>query len=240
MQQLVNSVMGGNGLVVTMASGGGVYADVADHCGNFNAAVTLDQINYGGMTVGPINAKMATESAVSPAYLDVLGGAVSTAGAPTGAGGQIMPISDFYGYIIDLAFRTNAVDSWLKLQPTAVDRIYNGNEANEDTMGGGSAMIFKSADTNFTAARMIELMKHLRAAGVQIEALVEYTALVQQGDQTQAQRKNLLLEQREQLERRIAEMQQSLERLNKRLEWYDRCEGCTISHIRKLEQQRKG
>jgi len=95
-------------------------------------------------------------------------------------------------------------------------------------------------DYDEASCKWIELMKHLRAAGVQIEALVEYTALVQQGDQTQAQRKTLLLEQREQLERRIAEMQQSLERLNKRLEWYDRCEGCTISHIRKLEQQRKG
>ena len=39
----------------------------------------------------------------------------------------------------------------------------------------------------------IELMKCLRAAGVQIEALVEYTALAQQGDDTQAQRKMILL-----------------------------------------------
>ena len=95
-------------------------------------------------------------------------------------------------------------------------------------------------DYDEASCKWIELMKHLRAAGVQIEALVEYTALVQQGDETQAQRKNLLMEQRKQLEARIAEMQQSLERLDKRREWYDRCEGCTISHIRKLEQQRKG
>lgn len=95
-------------------------------------------------------------------------------------------------------------------------------------------------DYDEASCKWIELMKHLRAAGVQIEALVEYTALVQQGDETQAQRKNLLMEQRKQLEARIEEMQQSLERLDKRLEWYDRCEGCTISHIRKLEQQRKG
>ena len=83
-------------------------------------------------------------------------------------------------------------------------------------------------------------MKCLRAAGMQIEALVEYTALAQQGDSTQAQRKAILLEQREQLEGRIAEMQQSLDRLNKKIEWYDRCEGCTINRIRELEQQRKG
>ena len=95
-------------------------------------------------------------------------------------------------------------------------------------------------DYDEASCKWIEMMKHLRAAGVQIEALEEYTALVQQGDETQAQRKNLLMEQRKQLEARIAEMQQSLERLDKRLEWYDRCEGCTISHIRKLEQQRKG
>ena len=95
-------------------------------------------------------------------------------------------------------------------------------------------------DYDEASCKWIELMKHLRAAGVQSEALVEYTALVQQGDETQAQRKNLLMEQRKQLEARIAEMQQSLERLDKRLEWYDRCEGCTISHIRKLERQRKG
>lgn len=95
-------------------------------------------------------------------------------------------------------------------------------------------------DYDEAACKWVELMKCLRAAGVQIEALVEYTALAQQGDSTQAQRKAILLEQREQLEGRITEMQQSLDRLNKKIEWYDRCEGCTINRIRELEQQRKG
>lgn len=95
-------------------------------------------------------------------------------------------------------------------------------------------------DYDEAACKWVELMKCLRAAGVQIEALVEYTALAQQGDSTQAQRKAILLEQRAQLEGRIAEMQQSLDRLNKKIEWYDRCEGCTINRIRELEQQRKG
>ena len=95
-------------------------------------------------------------------------------------------------------------------------------------------------DYDEAACKWVELMKCLRAAGVQIEALMEYTALAQQGDSTQAQRKAILLEQREQLEGRIAEMQQSLDRLNKKIEWYDRCEGCTINRIRELEQKRKG
>ena len=42
----------------------------------------------------------------------------------------------------------------------------------------------------------IKLMKCLRAAGVQIEALVEYTALAQQGEATRSQRKALLMAQR--------------------------------------------
>ena len=35
-------------------------------------------------------------------------------------------------------------------------------------------------DYDEASCKWIELMKHLRAAGVQIEALVEYTALAQQ------------------------------------------------------------
>ena len=86
----------------------------------------------------------------------------------------------------------------------------------------------------------IKLMKCLRAAGVQIDALVEYTALAQQGDQTQAQRKAILVEQRAQLEARIREMQSSLELLNKKIEHYDQFDGCTMQRIRQNEQQRTG
>lgn len=86
----------------------------------------------------------------------------------------------------------------------------------------------------------IKLMKCLRAAGVQIEALVEYTALAQQGDQTRGQRKEILMEQRTQLEGRIAEMQQSLEILNRKIEHYDQFDGYTMQRIRQGEQLRKG
>ena len=67
----------------------------------------------------------------------------------------------------------------------------------------------------------VELMKCMRAAGVQIEALIEYVALFQQGDETLDARKNLLLEQREQLTARMAEMQASLDRLNLKIENYE-------------------
>ena len=69
----------------------------------------------------------------------------------------------------------------------------------------------------------IQLMKCMRAAGVQIEALIEYVDLFRQGDATIGARKALLLEQRDQLEERIATMQQTLERLNHKIENYGNC-----------------
>lgn len=67
----------------------------------------------------------------------------------------------------------------------------------------------------------IELMKCMRAAGVQIEALIQYVALYQQGDSTLDARRALLAEQREQLTQRIEDMQKSLDRLNYKIELYD-------------------
>ena len=67
------------------------------------------------------------------------------------------------------------------------------------------------------SCQWIELMKCMRGAGVQIEALIEYVALFQQGDATLEARKALLMEQREQLMARMAEMQSSLDRLNEKI-----------------------
>ena len=66
-----------------------------------------------------------------------------------------------------------------------------------------------------------EMMKCMRAAGVQIEALIEYVALFQQGDATIDARKAILIEQREQLIERMADMQRSLDRLNDKIDRYD-------------------
>lgn len=67
----------------------------------------------------------------------------------------------------------------------------------------------------------IELMKCMRGAGVQIEALIEYVALFQQGDETINARKALLIEQRDQLMERMADMQRSLDRLNDKIDRYE-------------------
>ena len=56
----------------------------------------------------------------------------------------------------------------------------------------------------------------------QIEALIEYVALFQKGDETIDARKALLIEQRHQLQERMKEMQLSLDRLNQKIDKYEK------------------
>lgn len=76
-------------------------------------------------------------------------------------------------------------------------------------------------DYDENSCRWIELMKCMRKAGVQIEALIEYVSLFQQGDSTVNARKMLLIEQRDQLLARMEEMQKSLDRLNQKIDRYE-------------------
>lgn len=76
-------------------------------------------------------------------------------------------------------------------------------------------------DYNETSCGWIELMKCMRKAGVQIEALIEYVELFQQGEHTAGARKEILLEQRRQLLLRMEDMKASLERLNQKIDRYE-------------------
>ena len=67
----------------------------------------------------------------------------------------------------------------------------------------------------------IEMMKCMRRAGVQIEALIEYVSLFRQGEDTADARKAILIEQRDQLVERMEDMQASLDRLNQKIENYE-------------------
>lgn len=69
--------------------------------------------------------------------------------------------------------------------------------------------------------KWIQLMKCMRKAGVQIEALVEYVALFEQGTETVNARKNILVEQRAQLLERMKDLQESLDLLDSKIEHYE-------------------
>ena len=70
--------------------------------------------------------------------------------------------------------------------------------------------------------RRVEFVKCMRSAGLPIEVLIDYMELIEQGDDTIEARKEILVEQRNLLETRIAEMQKTLDLLNHKIEIYEK------------------
>jgi MerR family transcriptional regulator, aldehyde-responsive regulator len=77
-------------------------------------------------------------------------------------------------------------------------------------------------DYNELDLRRVDFIKCMRSAGLPIEVLIEYVALVQKGDKTIEARKDILKEQRELLLARMNEMQKTLEILNHKIEVYEK------------------
>jgi DNA-binding transcriptional MerR regulator len=80
--------------------------------------------------------------------------------------------------------------------------------------------------------KRVEFIKCLRSAGLPIDVLIEYIALVQQGDDTIEARMEILKEQREKLAARMAEMQKTLDLLDYKIEVYE-------NRVLKREQELK-
>jgi len=78
--------------------------------------------------------------------------------------------------------------------------------------------------------KTVSFVKCMRSAGVQIEALTEYMTLLRRGDDTWEARKQILVEQRNQLNRKVEEMQRTLEILNKKIDGYE-------GKMRRIEQE---
>jgi len=76
-------------------------------------------------------------------------------------------------------------------------------------------------DYNELDLRRVDFVKCMRSAGLPIEVLIEYVALVQKGDKTIEARREILLEQRELLAARMKEMQKTLDILDHKIEVYE-------------------
>ncbi|MBU3201361.1 MerR family transcriptional regulator [Clostridium estertheticum] len=84
----------------------------------------------------------------------------------------------------------------------------------------------KSGIRDYTeeSCKWIELAKCMRLAGVPIEALIEYCVLTQQGDWTVTAREELLVEERRKLMEKMANMAKTLDRLNYKIDRYEKAE----------------
>ena len=160
MEELANSVMN-NGINITLEDGAGAYVEIAAHCGNYSANVTMTNVQAGGFKFESLTANMATNSTQDPKYLAGSLAQVTAVGEPSGASATANPMTEFYGFIIDLGFKTNAANSNLLLQTTPVDRIYKDNN-NEATQGKGSYMTYKATTTELTNDQVKGLMECIR------------------------------------------------------------------------------
>ena len=149
------------GVRVEMPDGSGVFAYIATVVGNYSAASEIS-ISFKGLTVTNMPSTMITTATVDPTMGNVLQ-AVQAAGTSAGA---TKTLSDTYGYMIDLAFRTNAVNSYLQLQTEGKQRVYSDSES-AATQGAGSSMTFKAV-TNAQGNALLKdeevksLMKSIR------------------------------------------------------------------------------
>ena len=71
------------------------------------------------------------------------------------------------------------------------------------------------------SCKRIEFIKCMRSAGVEIEILIEYMDLMEKGKNTVEARKKLLEEQREKLLEKQKNIEQTLKRLDYKIELYE-------------------
>ena len=162
------SLVSAGGLTLYVPSKSGVLSDIADYAGDYTAKVKVDKVSapVGGKTVTltDVDVTMRTQTGVQPVYLTNCSNALNRATVRDADGSSA--ITDFYGYAIDLAFRTNATKdgkatSSLLLQTEPENRVYEGDGENAVLQGGGSYMLFRNT-SGLSATKMLRLMSGIR------------------------------------------------------------------------------
>lgn len=140
----------------------GIFVAMANYVDSFSTPVVFEQLSYGGLTVNNVSVTMIVNATVQPAHLKVADDA-ATDYADGVFSSTANNIDSFYGFIVDMVFRTNAVDSSLLLQTDAIDRIYSDNTANPATMGGGSTMTYTATQASgYNVEQLKGLMGNIR------------------------------------------------------------------------------
>lgn len=150
-----------NAQAVIPGTDNGMYAKLAAFVGTYGSTFSAPvkfTYNESEQSVS-IKGTMTVEKPASPAdtYLQTAKTLATTDVEFKGSGSGAL--SELYGYIIDLAFRTNAAGSNLLLKTDAIDRVSSTNGTESKTMGGGSTMEFVHTfeETDFT--EMMEIVE---------------------------------------------------------------------------------
>ncbi|GKX65212.1 MerR family transcriptional regulator [Inconstantimicrobium mannanitabidum] len=86
----------------------------------------------------------------------------------------------------------------------------------------------------------IDFAMRFKRGGMPLEAIREYIQLAINGEETKPARKEILLEAKEDLEKKMAEIQESLDVINYKLDIYDKkCEPITIEMVNKWKEKQR-
>ena len=160
-------------LEVEMNQDSGIYADIAELAGDYNASglqikVTVGSLGNISVTVNMSTSVVAKDTTGTLPMIPKLN--VGSAPAAT-LDASVKPLlTDHYGYALDFGFRTNAAASELQLQTDEIQRVYSGDGAAtaDTTRGGGSYMEFRTSNTtNFSVEELRALMSALRVVFVE-------------------------------------------------------------------------
>ena len=81
----------------------------------------------------------------------------------------------------------------------------------------------KNGIRNYTEqdCRNVKFIKCMRRAGLPIEVLIEYVTLLEQGDETVEARRDILIEQRKELVKKMKEIKTTIDRLDYKIDRYE-------------------
>ena len=142
---------------IELTNGSGLFANVAKYAGTYEANLMVNGIKVDKLTAN-LNTNI-TAKCTGDSSLKTVSTKLSSAPSAGKGANANNTITDTYGYIIDLAVRTNAASAKLQLSE-AQQRIYDGSD-NADTMGKGSTMSFKTSE-GFGDAQVKALMTVIR------------------------------------------------------------------------------
>lgn len=89
------------------------------------------------------------------------------------------------------------------------------------------------------SCKWVEFVKCMRRAGLAVDALAEYVALCQQGDQTRRRRLEILHQQRARLWDRVQEMEATLNRLDRKIANYTAQLGPAEQQLYQMEAEKR-
>lgn len=146
---------------IVLGAGSGVYYDIAEISGNFNATVsaTLTGTFQGKEQTVEIKDALIRTNYVGETKADALYAGASLVQANGGSAANVVNVN--YGYIVDFLFRTNASGANLLLQTEGKQRVYSDSE-NPATAGKGSVFTFETTDPT----RVDEIQRLLRSIHV--------------------------------------------------------------------------